>query len=62
MGDRQKLVARSASEKTEDWPFWFIADEAGRNVLTDGRGYGGKFDTRGECERRERDASNGAAK
>ncbi|MER8745897.1 hypothetical protein NKH54_22845 [Mesorhizobium sp. M1004] len=59
MDERPRLSARSASEKTDDWPLWFIADEAGRNVLQDGRWYGGKFDTRDACERREKEATNG---
>jgi hypothetical protein len=25
-------AAKSASAKTDDWPFWFVADEAGLNI------------------------------
>jgi len=27
-----KYTARSASDKTNDWPFWFVADDRGLNV------------------------------
>ena len=27
-----RFTARSASDNTEDWPFWFVADETGLNV------------------------------
>lgn len=30
----ERFIARSASDKTEDWPFWFVADNShgGLNV------------------------------
>ena len=38
-----KYTARSASDRTDDWPFWFIADERGLNVtvklIQEMRGY-----------------------
>jgi hypothetical protein len=32
-----RYYARSASDKTDDWPFWFVADEqrGGLNVTAD---------------------------
>ncbi|MCA0401327.1 MAG: hypothetical protein LCH38_10985 [Proteobacteria bacterium] len=32
-----EFFARSASDKTDDWPFWFVArrDQPGRNVLVE---------------------------
>lgn len=29
---RAPFVARSASDKTDDWPFWLVADRNGMNV------------------------------
>lgn len=28
-------IARSASDKTEDWPFWFVANQEGLNVTVE---------------------------
>lgn len=44
-----RYKARSASDKTDDWPFWFV-EEGGLNTMKSGRFYGGKFDTREVCE------------
>ncbi len=26
------VTARSASDRTDDWPFWYVADERGLNI------------------------------
>jgi hypothetical protein len=31
--DRGPFVARSASDRTDDWPRWFVADRNGINVV-----------------------------
>lgn len=31
MSGEPRYYARSASDKTEDWPFWFVADRNGIN-------------------------------
>lgn len=54
-----RYFARSASDRTEDWPFWFVADskKGGLNVtaslferLTGERAHGAVFAPRGEAE------------
>lgn len=37
MDDRHRYYARSASDKTDDWPFWFVADDerGGLNVTAE---------------------------
>lgn len=30
---RGPFVARSASDRTDDWPHWFVADASGVNVI-----------------------------
>lgn len=32
MKPKPKFFARSASDYTEDWPYWFISDSTGLNV------------------------------
>lgn len=29
---RGPFTARSASDRTDDWPFWFVADKTGLNI------------------------------
>lgn len=35
MKPKPPFTARSASDTTDDWPFWFVADSAGLNVTVD---------------------------
>ena len=32
---RQKFTARSASDRTDDWPLWMVVDSQGQNILGD---------------------------
>ena len=46
---RDQYCARCASDKTLDWPLWYV-ELNGLNVLKTGAVYGGKFDRREFCE------------
>ena len=52
--------ARSASDKTDDWPFWFVCGPDGINCLTFPHAPGAVFTERARAEDIAKDA-NGAA-
>ena len=45
------VKARSASDRTEDWPFWFLTDDGRRNIMRFPDKPGAVFSDRGFCER-----------
>lgn len=47
---RGPYVAKSASEKTEDWPFWYVCGPDGINCLRFPREPGAVFTSRSAAE------------